>query len=41
MNSSDDDPNGASGRGRPTMAIQALAFRAAAHIGQFAQRNEI
>jgi choline dehydrogenase-like flavoprotein len=30
-----------SGRGQPTMTIQALAFRAADHIGQFAQRNEI
>ena len=30
-----------SGRGQPTMTIQALAFRAAEHIGQFARRNEI
>jgi choline dehydrogenase-like flavoprotein len=30
-----------SGRGQPTMTIQALAFRAAGHIAQFAQRNEI
>jgi choline dehydrogenase-like flavoprotein len=30
-----------SGRGQPTMTIQALAFRAAEHIGQFAKRNEI
>jgi choline dehydrogenase-like flavoprotein len=30
-----------SGRGQPTMTIQALAFRAAEHIGRFAQRNEI
>ncbi|MEP6886596.1 MAG: GMC family oxidoreductase [Gammaproteobacteria bacterium] len=30
-----------SGRGQPTMTIQALAFRAANHIGQFAKRNEI
>lgn len=30
-----------SGRGQPTMTIQALAFRAAAHIGRFARRNEI
>jgi choline dehydrogenase-like flavoprotein len=30
-----------SGRGQPTMTIQALAFRAADHIGQFAHRNEI
>jgi choline dehydrogenase-like flavoprotein len=30
-----------SGRGQPTMTIQALAFRAADHIGQFARRNEI
>ena len=30
-----------SGRGQPTMTIQALAFRAADHISQFAQRNEI
>jgi choline dehydrogenase-like flavoprotein len=30
-----------SGRGQPTMTIQALAFRAADHIGQFAKRNEI
>lgn len=30
-----------SGRGQPTMTIQALAFRAADHIAQFARRNEI
>ena len=30
-----------SGRGQPTMTIQALAFRAAQHIGEFARRNEI
>jgi choline dehydrogenase-like flavoprotein len=30
-----------SGRGQPTETIQALAFRAADHIGQFAKRNEI
>jgi choline dehydrogenase-like flavoprotein len=30
-----------SGRGQPTMTIQALAFRAADHIGRFAKRNEI
>jgi len=30
-----------SGRGQPTMTIQALAFRAAHHIGEFARRNEI
>jgi choline dehydrogenase-like flavoprotein len=30
-----------SGRGQPTMTIQALAFRAADHISQFARRNEI
>ena len=30
-----------SGRGQPTMTIQALAFRAAEHISQFAKRNEI
>jgi choline dehydrogenase-like flavoprotein len=30
-----------SGRGQPTMTIQALAFRAAEHIGTFARRNEI
>jgi len=30
-----------SGRGQPTMTIQALAFRAADHIGQMARRNEI
>ena len=30
-----------SGRGQPTMTIQALAFRAADHIAQFAQRGEI
>ena len=30
-----------SGRGQPTMTIQALAFRAADHIGQFAKANQI
>jgi len=30
-----------SGRGQPTMTIQALAFRAADHIAQFAKRNDI
>ena len=30
-----------SGRGQPTMTIQALAFRAADHIAQFARRGEI
>ena len=30
-----------SGRGQPTMTIQAFAFRAADHIGRFAKRNEI
>jgi choline dehydrogenase-like flavoprotein len=30
-----------SGRGQPTMTIQALAFRAADHIAQFAKKNEI
>jgi choline dehydrogenase-like flavoprotein len=30
-----------SGRGQPTETIQALAFRAADHIGQFAKRGEI
>ena len=30
-----------SGRGQPTMTIQALAFRAGDYIGQFAKRNEI
>ena len=30
-----------SSRGQPTMTIMALAFRAAEHINQFAQRNEI
>jgi choline dehydrogenase-like flavoprotein len=30
-----------SGRGQPTMTIQALAFRAADHIGQFAKRGEV
>ena len=29
-----------SGRGQPTMTIQALAFRAAEHIANFARRNE-
>jgi hypothetical protein len=30
-----------SGRGQPTMTIQALAFRAADHIVEFARRGEI
>jgi choline dehydrogenase-like flavoprotein len=30
-----------SGRGQPTMTIQALAFRAGDHISRFARRNEI
>ena len=30
-----------SGRGQPTMTIQALAFRAGEHIAQFARRGEI
>jgi choline dehydrogenase-like flavoprotein len=30
-----------SGRGQPTMTIEALAFRAAHHITEFARRNEI
>jgi choline dehydrogenase-like flavoprotein len=30
-----------SGRGQPTMTIQALAFRAGEHIAQFAKRGEI
>ena len=30
-----------SGRGQPTMTIQALAFRAAEHIGRMARNNEI
>lgn len=30
-----------SGRGQPTLTIQALSFRAADHIGQFARRNEM
>ncbi len=30
-----------SGRGQPTMTIQALAFRAADHLIEFAQRGEI
>jgi choline dehydrogenase-like flavoprotein len=30
-----------SGRGQPTMTIQALAFRAAEHIARFARSNEI
>jgi choline dehydrogenase-like flavoprotein len=30
-----------SGRGQPTMTIQALAFRAARHIGEFARRAEV
>jgi choline dehydrogenase-like flavoprotein len=30
-----------SGRGQPTLTIQALAFRAAEHIGRFAKRGEI
>lgn len=30
-----------SGRGQPTMTIQALAFRASEHIAKFAQGGEI
>jgi choline dehydrogenase-like flavoprotein len=30
-----------SGRGQPTETIQALAFRAAEHIGRFASNGEI
>ena len=30
-----------SGRGQPTMTIQALAFRAGEHIARFAKRGEI
>ena len=30
-----------SGRGQPTMTIQALAFRAADHIGRFAKLNQV
>jgi choline dehydrogenase-like flavoprotein len=30
-----------SGRGQPTMTIQALAFRAGEHIAKFAKRGEI
>lgn len=30
-----------SGRGQPTMTIQALAFRAAEHIGEAARRGEV
>jgi choline dehydrogenase-like flavoprotein len=30
-----------SGRGQPTMTIQALAFRAGEHIAQFAKRGEV
>ena len=30
-----------SGRGQPTMTIQALAFRAADHIARFARRGEL
>jgi choline dehydrogenase-like flavoprotein len=30
-----------SGRGQPTMTIQALAFRAAEHIGNFAKQGQI
>ena len=30
-----------SGRGQPTMTIQALAFRAADHIARFARADEI
>jgi choline dehydrogenase-like flavoprotein len=30
-----------SGRGQPTLTIQALAFRAAEHIARFARQNEI
>jgi choline dehydrogenase-like flavoprotein len=30
-----------SGRGQPTLTIQALAFRDAEHIARFARRNKI
>jgi choline dehydrogenase-like flavoprotein len=30
-----------SGRGQPTMTIQALAFRAAEHIARFVKQGEI
>ena len=30
-----------SGRGQPTMTIQALAFRAGDHIARFAKRGEV
>jgi choline dehydrogenase-like flavoprotein len=30
-----------SGRGQPTMTIQALAFRAADHMAEFARKGEI
>jgi choline dehydrogenase-like flavoprotein len=30
-----------SGRGQPTMTIQALAFRASEHISRFAKNGEI
>jgi hypothetical protein len=30
-----------SGRGQPTMTIQALAFRAAEHLTRFAKNGEI
>jgi choline dehydrogenase-like flavoprotein len=30
-----------SGRGQPTLTIQALAFRAADHLAEFARRGEI
>jgi choline dehydrogenase-like flavoprotein len=30
-----------SGRGQPTMTIQALAFRAGEHIAGFARRGEV
>ena len=30
-----------SGRGQPTLTIQALAFRAAEHIANFDRRNEV
>jgi choline dehydrogenase-like flavoprotein len=30
-----------SGRGQPTLTIQALAFRAGEHIAAFARRDEI
>jgi choline dehydrogenase-like flavoprotein len=30
-----------SGRGQPTMTIQALAYRASEHIARFARRGEI